>query len=308
MTELTAPRPVRRPIAGNTATGFLKLMALLFMCCDHVGIVLLPKVPELRMIGRIAFPLYCWCLVVGFHYTRSVPKYLLRLLLTGVISQPIYALAMHHDWFDLNIFFALFIAVFGLWCMRQKVFLFHIIGPVIMLVLGEILCGKYSYGWKGILLVYLLYAVRNSRRGIAAVMIAFCLFWGSTSSVVLKIFGYSLAFLTVDQPWKSLLSPWLKLQTMAILSLPLMLIRFPKTFLLPQWLADVLFSLKLYRVRFMRFFRLPECLVNSLYPLPVDLVRHPRSFNLPKWLSYSVYPLHLTILLIIQLFMGTVTL
>ena len=117
-----------------------------------------------------------------------------------------------------------------------------------------------------------------------------------------------MAFLTVDKPWKSLLSPWLKLQTMAILSLPLMLIRFPETFRLPQWLADVLFSLKLYRVRFMRFFRLPEWLVNSLYPLPVDLVRHPRSFNLPKWLSYSVYPLHLTILLIIQLFMGTVTL
>ena len=308
MSELALPRPVKRPIAGNTATGFLKLLALVFMCCDHVGATLLPKVIELRIFGRIAFPLYCWCLVVGFHYSKSVPKYLFRLLLVGVISQPIYALAMHHEWLDLNIFFELMFALLGLWCMRTKVWGFSVIGPAIMLVLGECCCGKFSYGWKGILLVYCLYAVQDRRRGIAAVMIAFCLFWGSTSSALTKVFGFTFASITANAPWKSILSPWLKLQPMAILSLPLMLVRLPESCQLPEWLADVLTSMKLYRVRFMRFLRCPEWLVNSLWPISVDRCRHPRNFHLPKWLGYSFYPLHLAIILIIQLFMGTVKL
>ena len=49
---------VKKSLAGNTATGWLKILALLFMFCDHAGKMLLPNVPEMRMLGRIAFPLY----------------------------------------------------------------------------------------------------------------------------------------------------------------------------------------------------------------------------------------------------------
>ena len=62
----------KSPLAGNTATGALKIIALCFMFMDHAGKMLFPNVPELRVLGRIAFPLYAWCLVVGFHYTRNV--------------------------------------------------------------------------------------------------------------------------------------------------------------------------------------------------------------------------------------------
>ena len=62
-------------VAGNQATGLLKLLALLFMCCDHAGKILAPGVLEWRMLGRLALPLYAWCLVVGACYTRSMGKY-----------------------------------------------------------------------------------------------------------------------------------------------------------------------------------------------------------------------------------------
>lgn len=65
-------------IAGCTATGVLKILALVFMFIDHAGKMLFPQIAEMRMLGRIAFPLYCWCMVVGISYTRSVPKYLGR--------------------------------------------------------------------------------------------------------------------------------------------------------------------------------------------------------------------------------------
>ena len=85
-------------LAGNTATGTIKWIALVFMMIEHSGKMLFPNVPEMRMLGRIAFPLYCWALVVGCEYTGSMPRYLLRILLTGVISQPLYMAALNHTW------------------------------------------------------------------------------------------------------------------------------------------------------------------------------------------------------------------
>ena len=39
-------------LAGNLDTSFLKVLALCFMFIDHLGAAVLPRVGELRMIGR----------------------------------------------------------------------------------------------------------------------------------------------------------------------------------------------------------------------------------------------------------------
>ena len=64
--------PSRNPVvpAGNTATGLLKLIALLFMLIDHSGKVLFNNCTEMRILGRIAFPIYVWCMIVGFWRTE----------------------------------------------------------------------------------------------------------------------------------------------------------------------------------------------------------------------------------------------
>jgi hypothetical protein len=54
-----------RNIRLNTDTGFLKLIAILTMAIDHTGAAILPQVPILRVIGRIAFPIFCYSLAVG---------------------------------------------------------------------------------------------------------------------------------------------------------------------------------------------------------------------------------------------------
>ena len=98
-----------------------------------------------------------------------------------------------------------------------------------------------DYGWRGVLLVMLLYAARNSRGAIAAVMIAFCLYWGSTSITVTEFFGLRLNVL--PSPFSALSAPWLKLQALAILALPLMLIRIPRKWdiKLPTWLSYAIY-------------------------------------------------------------------
>lgn len=225
-----------KTIAGNTATGTLKVLALALMFVDHAGKMLFPGVTEMRMLGRAAFPLYCWCMVVGFCHTRSVPKYLLRVLAVGLISQPLYMLALNHTWQEPNIFLTLLLALCGLWVMREKIAFSHLWAPPLLLILASALGCDYS--WRGVMLVWLLYAVRDSRPGIAAMMIAFCLYWGSASIAVSQIFGWRIVLPDLLSP---VLSPWTRLQAWAILALPLMLARFRRNIRLPAWLGYALY-------------------------------------------------------------------
>ncbi|MBR6667061.1 MAG: hypothetical protein IKL25_01650 [Clostridia bacterium] len=219
-------------IAGNTNTSLLKLIALLFMFLDHAGKMCFPDLPDLRVLGRIAFPLYCWCMVVGAANTRCFPRYILRIGLIGLISQPLYMVALHHPWNDFNIFLTLLVALLGLWGLREKKYCSHIWAPVVALALAWLL--DVDYGWKGVLLILLLWAVKDSRPGIAAVMVAFCLYWGSSSYTLGSLFGLSLTGFTRTR-LGMMLSPFLRMQGMALLSLPLMLWTIPGQVRLPKW-------------------------------------------------------------------------
>ena len=79
------------------------------MIIDHVGARIFPQIGELRVIGRIAFPLYIWCMAVGASYTSNPVRYALRLLLVGLIAQPFFMLGLSHSWSQWNVFATLFL-------------------------------------------------------------------------------------------------------------------------------------------------------------------------------------------------------
>ena len=228
----------RKP-AGNTATTWLKIIALVFMFIDHSGKMLFPAVQEMRILGRIAFPVYAWCIVVGLHYTRSVPTYLLRILGIGLISQPLYMHALNHAWTEPNIFLTLFLGLCAMWGIREKKYGSHIWAPAAALVLAILL--KADYGWKGVLLFILLYAVQDSQPGIAAVMTAYFMYWGTFYGVTKSLFGLTVDLNALPQALSQLLSPLLRLETYALLSLPFILIRFKKDLKMPRWVGYALY-------------------------------------------------------------------
>lgn len=54
--QTQAPR-----LKTNLDTNFLKLIAILCMVVDHVGTVFFPGYPAFRWVGRLAFPIFCYC-------------------------------------------------------------------------------------------------------------------------------------------------------------------------------------------------------------------------------------------------------
>ena len=67
-----------RFLSNNT----LKIIAALAMLADHVGYLLFPDVTVLRIIGRLAFPIFAFTIAEGCKYTRKAEDeiFLLRIL------------------------------------------------------------------------------------------------------------------------------------------------------------------------------------------------------------------------------------
>lgn len=70
----------------------LKLIACAAMLIDHVGAVFFPQNVILRIVGRLAYPIYAFLLVKGAEHTRSPGRYGLRLLIGALLSE------MSFDW------------------------------------------------------------------------------------------------------------------------------------------------------------------------------------------------------------------
>ena len=68
----------------------LKIIAAISMTVDHVGVILFPRMTILRIIGRIAFPIFAFMIAEGCRYTKNKLKYFLCVFGTATICQIAY--------------------------------------------------------------------------------------------------------------------------------------------------------------------------------------------------------------------------
>ncbi|WEK54725.1 MAG: TraX family protein [Candidatus Cohnella colombiensis] len=72
----------------------MQIIAMLTMLIDHIGYIFFSDSITWRIIGRIAFPIYAYFIVVGFHHTSNRQRYLWRLIILAAISQIPYILSL----------------------------------------------------------------------------------------------------------------------------------------------------------------------------------------------------------------------
>lgn len=87
----------------------LKTIAVIAMTVDHIAWLLFPNYPHeflpviLHIIGRLTCPIMCYFIAEGYHYTRDVRKYTVRLFVFALISHFAYIFASA-DYVDIKSF------------------------------------------------------------------------------------------------------------------------------------------------------------------------------------------------------------
>ena len=194
----TGARPA---IALNTDTGLLKLVAIVLMVVDHVGAHLMGNDVVMRTIGRLAFPIFAWCVVVGSEYTHDMKAYMKRMALFYFVTQPCYVLSFGRAWSQHNIYLTLLLGLIAIWAIKDREYWAL---PMVLLAAYYI---KPNYGMDGVYVIILLYLVRRSRLLAALLVTAFYFYWGRNSQTILTIGDWQL-----------------HMQTVAALSLPLIIL------------------------------------------------------------------------------------
>ena len=138
------------------------------MICDHTSNVFIGSFSYLNLIGRIAFPIFAFQLVIGYNNTKDLKKYIIRLLIFACISQIPFMLFLstYTDKFLLNIFFTFLLGILAIYSydkFKNKKY-GKLIGllPVILIVLIAYLI-KVDYGAFGIILIFIFYFFKNNK-------------------------------------------------------------------------------------------------------------------------------------------------
>ena len=177
--------------------GALKGIAAALMLTDHVGAILLPEVPVLRCVGRLAFPIFAFFIAEGYVHTRNFGRYFRRLAILAVVSEIPFNLE-NGAVFDLtrqNVLFTFCLALLtlrGLEALGRERGFGRWAGCGLVLAAGfaagELL--RTDYGGWGVVTVALLYLCRDGKYAKLWLLLAMAAVNGlGMGSLTMPVFG-----------------------------------------------------------------------------------------------------------------------
>ena len=177
--------------------GTLKCIAAALMLTDHVGAILLPEVPILRCVGRLAFPIFAFFIAEGYAHTRNFGRYFRRLAILAVVSEIPFNLE-NGAVFDLtrqNVLFTFCLALLtlrGLEALGRERGFGRWAGCGLVLAAGfaagELL--RTDYGGWGVVTVALLYLCRDGKYAKLWLLLAMAAVNGlGMGSLTMPVFG-----------------------------------------------------------------------------------------------------------------------
>lgn len=164
----------------------LKIIAIIFMLCDHFGDAILKPFSFFNVLGRIAFPIFAFQLTEGYIHTKNLKKYFKRLIIFAIISQIPFMLfsSTFTSRFSLNIFFTLFIGLFAIYIYDKSHNKFlGILVTIFLCALAQLI--KTDYGALGVCIIMIFYIFKDKKIWMCLLYLLSCL---------LKYLPYLLAY------------------------------------------------------------------------------------------------------------------
>lgn len=100
----------------------LKILACVFMLVDHMGVVFFPQYEWMRIVGRLAYPLFAFFIAEGCRYTRNKLKRFLSVFVLGLICEGVYIAFTGEYYGNILLTFSLSILLIYLLQASKKVF------------------------------------------------------------------------------------------------------------------------------------------------------------------------------------------
>ena len=148
----------------------LKLIALITMTIDHVGAHLLPQILWLRIIGRLAFPIYAYMIAEGCQHTRNILRYLGSVAGMAALCQVVLYLFNGSLHMYILVTFSLSILIIMLLQLAQKSAFWGLLAVVAIgagYYVTELLPGKLpsdfriDYDFLGVMLPVMIWVGKN---------------------------------------------------------------------------------------------------------------------------------------------------
>lgn len=150
----------------------LKVLAVVAMLADHIGLVFYPNDVRWRLVGRLAFPIFAYLIAVGVRHTSSKWRYLARLAALAAVSEVPFQLVNFGEVSlqppTRNIFFTLLLGLAGIsafaWLQARLRLPGALLGfAVIAACAAAAWWLRTDYGYAGVVLIALLY-LANGRK------------------------------------------------------------------------------------------------------------------------------------------------
>lgn len=182
------------------------------MMIDHTGALL--GYDFMRLIGRIAFPIYVFLIAEGCRHTKDIKKYLFRLALFALISEPAFDLLFGNLFYpqkhvvffwsqSQNVFFTLFLGVLSAWWLdfckeRKNHAMIWLLGFGLIMSLGTLL--HTDYGTMGILAIFCCYYFKERRQQILVLTLFVFYMYKISIMALVALAGVGLLFLYNGKP------------------------------------------------------------------------------------------------------------
>ena len=158
----------------------LKLIAVIAMTLDHIGLALFPQQILFRVVGRLAFPIYAYMIGEGCVHTRSMGRYFGTMAAVAAVCQAVYYVALDSLFQCVLVTFSMSVALIAVvkYGMEKKTVMAWtavVCGIGLAFFITEVLPGlvphtdfAVDYGFLGVMLPLAVYLTKGRVRKLLA--------------------------------------------------------------------------------------------------------------------------------------------